>query len=54
MQDSFRFTVTDGEFSTGKEKFFINVLNTKKGSIHIETTALHVEEGEQVYNMYCY
>nr|XP_018668634.1 FRAS1-related extracellular matrix protein 1 isoform X2 [Ciona intestinalis] len=46
-QDSFRFSVTDGEFTTHRIRFNINIEHTKKNAVHIITHPLHVNEGGQ-------
>ncbi|XP_076812238.1 FRAS1-related extracellular matrix protein 1-like isoform X1 [Clavelina lepadiformis] len=48
-QDSFRFSVTDGEFTTTRQNFVITIEHTKKSAIHVITHPLRVNEGQQVF-----
>ncbi|XP_033098560.1 FRAS1-related extracellular matrix protein 1-like, partial [Anneissia japonica] len=46
--DRFRFFVTDGEFSTNKEGFRIEITNTKKQTLEIVNNGAFVQEGDFV------
>uniref|UniRef100_H2YA41 C-type lectin domain-containing protein n=1 Tax=Ciona savignyi TaxID=51511 RepID=H2YA41_CIOSA len=48
-QDSFRFSVTDGEFTTPRVNFAITIEHTKKSAIHVTTHPLRVNERGQGY-----
>ena len=46
--DRFRFVVTDGVHSTGKESFRIDITNTKREPLQLINTGIEVREGEFV------
>lgn len=49
LQDSFRFLVSDGDFTSRRQNFQIRIENTKKNVIHVVTNPMRVNEGEKVW-----
>lgn len=48
LQDTFRFSVTDGTFTTNRQNFEIDIKHTQKSMVHVVTNPAQVKEGDKV------